>query len=374
MNFIDLKTQYRGLKPDIDAAIMNVLNHGRYVMGPEIEALESQLAEFTGARHVVSCASGTDALLMALMAKNVGPGDAVFTSPFTFFASAEVIALLGATPVFVDIDAATFNIDVKKLEQSIEKVANAGKLNLRGIIPVDLFGQPADYANIQVLADKHDLFVLEDAAQSLGSTLYGSKAGALAECAATSFYPAKPLGCYGDGGAVFTDSDELVELLKSIRSHGQGASQYDNVRLGITGRMDSIQAAVLCCKLKVFAQELKRRQEIAKHYNELLADHVQTPSIIDGAQSAWALYTIQLDRRDQIKQTLAKAGVPSVIYYPKPLHLQQAFAGLGYKKGDLPVSEKSCERVLSLPMHPGLTAQEVETVAEQLISATQLKA
>ncbi len=374
MNFIDLKTQYRGLKPDIDAAIMNVLNHGRYVMGPEIEALESQLAEFTGARHVVSCASGTDALLMALMAKNVGPGDAVFTSPFTFFASAEVIALLGATPVFVDIDAATFNIDVKKLEQSIEKVANAGKLNLRGIIPVDLFGQPADYANIQILADKHDLFVLEDAAQSLGSTLYGSKAGALAECAATSFYPAKPLGCYGDGGAVFTDSDELVELLKSIRSHGQGASQYDNVRLGITGRMDSIQAAVLCCKLKVFAQELKRRQEIAKHYNELLADHVQTPSIIDGAQSAWALYTIQLDRRDQIKQTLAKAGVPSVIYYPKPLHLQQAFAGLGYKKGDLPVSEKSCERVLSLPMHPGLTAQEVETVAEQLISATQLKA
>ncbi len=374
MNFIDLKTQYRGLKPDIDAAIMNVLNHGRYVMGPEIEALESQLAEFTGARHVVSCASGTDALLMALMAKNVGPSDAVFTSPFTFFASAEVIALLGATPVFVDIDAATFNIDVKKLEQSIEKVANAGKLNLRGIIPVDLFGQPADYANIQALADKHDLFVLEDAAQSLGSTLYGSKAGTLAECAATSFYPAKPLGCYGDGGAVFTDSDELAELLKSIRNHGQGASQYDNVRLGITGRMDSIQAAVLCCKLKVFAQELKRRQEIARHYNELLAGHVQTPSIIDGAQSAWALYTIQLDRRDQIKQTLAKAGVPSVIYYPKPLHLQQAFAGLGYKKGDLPVSEKSCERVLSLPMHPGLTAQEVETVAKQLISATQPKA
>ncbi|HYE09767.1 MAG TPA: DegT/DnrJ/EryC1/StrS family aminotransferase [Patescibacteria group bacterium] len=365
IEFINLKEQYRCLQNEIDSNIQAVLQHGKYILGPEVKELEQQLAEYAGVKHAISCANGTDALLMPLMAWGVGSGDAVFTTPFTFVATAEVISLLGATPVFVDIDPETYNIDVKKLEQSVKRVINEGKLNPKAIIPVDLFGLPADYDAIMQVARKYGLKVLEDAAQSFGSVYKQKKAGSLADAAATSFFPAKPLGCYGDGGAVFTDEDELAEKLFSIRVHGQGQDKYENVRIGINGRLDTIQAAILLVKLKVFDEELRARNQIALKYTLELKNVLKTPSIPDGLVSSWAQYSIlaeEPEKRELIRETLKKAGIPTVIYYSVPLHLQQVFHKLGYKEGDFPISEDVSRRIFSLPMHPYLKDETIEEI------------
>ncbi|MDJ0837594.1 MAG: DegT/DnrJ/EryC1/StrS family aminotransferase [Acidobacteriota bacterium] len=369
INFMDLKSQYKGMAEEIRQAIDGVLSHGRYVMGPEVMELEEKLAEFTGVKRALGCSSGTDALLIPLLAYGVGPGDAVFTTPFTFVATAEVIALLGATPVFVDIDPQTYNIDTDELAEAVHRVKQEGKLKPRGIIPVDLFGLPADYDAIQAIADQHDLFVLEDAAQSLGGTYKGRPVGGFGHVAATSFYPAKVFGCYGDGGAVFTDDEELYDKLQSIRVHGQGTNKYQNVRIGINGRLDSIQAAVLLVKLKTFRNELDARQRVAERYTAGLKG-VVTPHIPGGYRSAWALYSVICEDRDGLKKHLADQGIPSVIYYELSLHLQPAFANLGHRRGDMPVSEHAEKHILSLPMHPFLTDDEIDNVIDAVNAFT----
>lgn len=371
MKFVDLNAQFQAIESETRAAIDRVLQHGQFIMGPDVFELEEKLAEFTSVKHTISCASGTDALLMTLMAYDVGPGDAVFTTPFTFFATAEVIALLGATPVFVDIEADTFNIDPEKLKNSIEKFSQTSELRPRGVIPVDLFGLTADYSRINEISRKHNLFVVEDAAQSFGAVYKGKRAGGLADVGTTSFFPAKPLGAYGDGGAIFTDDDALAGELKSIRIHGQGTNQYDNVRLGITGRLDTIQAAVLNCKLKIFENELIRRNEIAAHYQRLLSDVVKTPSVPENYSSAWALFSVLSERRDDIKQSLQAVGIPAVVYYPKPLHLQPAFEHLNQGLGSFPVSEKVSDEILSLPIHPYLTDAEIVKVSNCVIGVME---
>ena len=363
--FVDLKAQQQKIYGQILEKIQGVLAHGQYILGPEINELEERLATYAGVRHAITCSSGTDALLMALMAKGMGPGDAIFTTPFTFIATAEVIQLLGATPVFVDIDPRTYNLDPESLKDALinsEKKSQTAGLKPRGLIAVDLFGQPADYAQINALARKWGLFVVEDAAQSFGATYQGRRAGALAEVAATSFFPAKPLGCYGDGGAVFTDDDDLAAILKSIRNHGQGTDRYDNVRLGINGRLDTLQAAVLLPKLAIFDQELVARQEVARRYHEGLKDLVKVPVVAPGCSSAWAQYSVESEARAVIQARLAAAGVPTAIYYPKPLHLQGAFQGLGYVPGDFPVSEAAAAGIFSLPMHPYLEQADQERI------------
>ncbi|NJB68962.1 dTDP-4-amino-4,6-dideoxygalactose transaminase [Desulfobaculum xiamenense] len=374
MPFIDLKTQYRHIENDIKKRIIDVLEHGQYIMGPEVHELDAKLAEFAGVKHAISCSSGTDALLLALMAHGVGPGDAVFTTPFTFVATAEVIALTGATPIFVDIDPVTFNIDVDALRRAIMALKTgetagcrlprcAKDLTPRGIIPVDLFGIPADYDAIMDLAQKHGMFVLEDGAQSFGATYKGRRTGSLGHVAATSFFPAKPLGGYGDGGAVFTDDDQMASLMRSIMIHGMGENRYENVRVGINGRLDSIQAAVLLAKLPIFPGELAERQRVADRYTELLAGvpGLVTPTVPEHCTSAWAQYSLLAEDRNLIQKALREADIPSMIYYPLPLHQQKAFASLGYREGDMPVTEDSASRIFSLPMHPYLEdAQIVE--------------
>lgn len=377
MEFIDLQKQYGILAPSIGRRLQAVLDHGQYIMGPEVGQLEHQLAEFTGARHCITCASGTDALLMVLMAKGIGPGDAVFTTPFTFIATAEVIAMLGATPVFVDVDPSTYNIDPAKLETAIKDL-EAGRrpspgspegLRPKAVIPVDLFGLPADYAAIEAIAARHGLFVLEDAAQSLGGSYRGRKVGCLGNAAATSFFPAKPLGAYGDGGAIFTADDKLVEILASIRVHGKGSDKYDNVRIGMNGRLDTLQAAILLSKLEVFGSEISKRQEVAKRYTESLRGLVAVPEIPEGLVSAWAQYSVRSPARSSIMAALKAAGIPSVIYYPKPLHQQTAFAYLGYAGGSMPVSEKTAAEIFSLPMHPYLGEEEQALVTQAVRGA-----
>ncbi|USO01287.1 MAG: DegT/DnrJ/EryC1/StrS family aminotransferase [Alphaproteobacteria bacterium] len=365
--FIDLQAQQDRIRPQIDAAIKRVLDHGNYIMGPEVFELEEQLAHYCGARHAITCSSGTDALLMVLMAKGVGPGDAVFIPSFTFTATPEVVALLGATPIFVDVLPNTYNIDPKSVEQGVEAAKKQG-LKPKAIIAVDLFGQPADYSALEKVAHEHDLWVLADAAQSFGATLQGKKVGTLALATATSFFPAKPLGCYGDGGAVFTDDDELAEILKSIRVHGKGKHKYDNVRIGLNARIDTIQAAILLEKLKIFDDELKERQQIAKHYNEALKDVVQTPHIIEGATSAWAQYTVKLKQdidRSKIMHDLKEKGIPTMVYYEKPLHLQEAYKGFP-KAGELTVSEECSRKVLSLPISNICKIQIVQKIKMSL--------
>jgi UDP-2-acetamido-2-deoxy-ribo-hexuluronate aminotransferase len=362
MQFIDLAAQQKRIRPQIEAGFKRILDHGQYILGPEIGELEKKLAAFTGVPHALTVASGTDALLMPLMAENVGPGDAVFTSTFTFIATAGAIALTGATPVFVDIDGDTFNIDPRRLEEAIARVGAEKKLNPRGVIPVDLFGQPAAYKAIQAIAGKYGLFVLEDAAQSFGASQNGSKAGALARVAGTSFFPAKPLGCYGDGGMIFTADKNIHEQLLSIRVHGQGSDKYTNVRIGINGRMDSLQAAVLLAKMEIFPEEIELRQEVAGRYDRLLAGAVQTPKVLEGNISAWAQYSIRHPRRDEIVQDLRKKEIPTAIYYPIPLHLQEAFRHLGYGQGDFPVAEKIAGEIFSLPMHPYLKKEAQESI------------
>jgi len=367
--FIDLGSQYARIQDDVEAAVLRVLRSGQYIHGPEVEQLEQQLAAFVGTRHAVSCASGTDALVIALMAKGVGPGDAVFTPPFTFMASAEAIALVGATPVFVDVDPATFNLSPTALRTAIEQFKDAGKeLNPRGVIAVDLFGLPADYEAIDELARGHDLFVIEDAAQSFGARSSNRVAGALAEIGCTSFFPAKPLGCYGDGGAIFTDDDDLAELFRSIRVHGQGSDRYEHVRLGLTGRLDTVQAAVLIAKLKIFEDELAARQIVADTYSGAIRQAglaLVTPTITQGCVSSWAQYSVLADdsaAREDFRSRLSAKGFPTGVYYPRPLHLQPAFEYLGHRPGDFPVSEALAERVFSLPMHPYLSTAEVEEI------------
>lgn len=365
MEFIDLAEQYRFLQKKIDCNIQKVLKHGKYILGPEIKELEEQLAEYAGVRHAISCSNGTDALLMPLMAWGVGKGDAVFTTPFTFIATAEVVSLLGATPVFVDTDSETFNIDVKLLEQAVEKVLDDGILNPRVIIPVDLFGLPADYDGILPIARKYGMKVLEDAAQAFGGIYKGRKAGSLGDAAATSFFPAKPLGCYGDGGAVFTDDDELAAKLKSIRVHGQGRDKYDNARIGINGRLDTLQAAILLVKLKVFNGELDARNRIAAEYTSGLGNMVKTPVVPDESVSSWAQYSVLAKspgEREVLRERLKEEGIPTAVYYPVPLHLQGAFRSLQYKEGDFPVSEEASRRIFSLPMHPYLKDETVKEI------------
>lgn len=367
VQFIDLKRQQEEIKTALDESIQGVLAHGKYIMGPEVGELEAALADFAGTKHAVGCSSGTDALIMPLMAWNIGPGDAVFTPTFTFISTAEVVSLLGATPVFVDIDPDTFNMSVDSLKEAVEKVVKEGKLTPRVIIPVDLFGLPADYEKINALAAKYGMKVLEDAAQGFGGRYQGKRAGSLGSMGATSFFPAKPLGCYGDGGAIFTDSDEEFALLKSIRVHGQGSNKYDNVRIGLNGRLDTLQAAILKVKLDIFPKELEERQRVAGRYAEKIGDAVVIPKVPEGYYSAWAQYTVMAENRQKIQAALKEEGIPTAVYYIKPLHLQEAFADLGYKKGEFPVSEAAAAKVFSLPMHPYLKNEEVDFIAEKLV-------
>jgi len=381
MQFIDLKRQQQRVLSRLTTNIQAVLTHGQYIMGPEVKELEQRLGAFVGVKHAIGCASGTDALLMALMAYGVGPGDAVFTTPFTFVATAEVISLLGATPVFVDIDPETFNIDPASLEEAITALEQRRpkryplpegykKLMPRGIIAVDLFGQAADYERINALAKEKGLFVIEDACQSFGAEYHGRKACCLAHASATSFFPAKPLGCYGDGGMVFTDDDELAAKLVSIRVHGSGSDKYDNIRLGINGRLDTLQAAILLAKLEIFPEEVDLRQQAAGRYTELLGKSgvVKCPVVAEGLKSAWAQYSLLCMHRDKIMAALKAKGIPTAIYYPIPLHLQGAYRYLGYAKGAFPVAERVAGAIFSLPMHPYLTAEDQRTITDAILN------
>ncbi len=371
MDFIDLKTQQKAILPAINDRIQRVLAHGQYIMGPEVFELEERLAAYVGVKHAITCSSGTDALLMPLMAYDVGPGDAIFTTPFTFIATAEVIQLLGATAVFVDIDPKTYNLDPQALEQAIAGLGQnpqTAALRPRGIIPVDLFGQPADYDAINAIARQHQLFVIEDAAQSFGATYKGRKTCSLADVAATSFFPAKPLGGYGDGGAVFTNDDGLAEILRSIRNHGQGRDRYENVRIGLNGRLDTIQAAVLLVKLDIFQQEVADREEVAARYTAGLKEVVTTPFVAPECTSVWAQYSVLSDQRQVLQNRLKAAGIPTAVYYPIPLHLQRAFIHLGHRPGDFPVSEQIAQQIFSVPMHPYLGADQQDVIIKTVKS------
>jgi UDP-2-acetamido-2-deoxy-ribo-hexuluronate aminotransferase len=372
MQFVDLAKQLETIRTAVDERIKTVLDHGKFILGPEIIELEKKLAAFAGVKHCISCSSGTDALLLPLMAYNVGPGHAIFTTPFTFIATAEVISLLGATPVFVDIDPDTFNMDPVKLRQAIQDIKNNKKptpqfpdgLIPKGIIAVDLFGLPADYDAINAIARDNGLFVIEDAAQSFGGMYKGKMAGNLAAVAATSFFPAKPLGCYGDGGAVLTNDDNLADVAESLRVHGKGQHKYDNIRIGINGRLDTIQAAILLAKLEIFGKEIEKRQEVAARYSEGLRNIVKVPHVPTGYRSSWAQYSIVSDRKKELMSRLQNAGIPTAVYYPRPLHLQTAFSSLGYIEGSMAVSEKTSNTIFSLPMHPYLSRQDQDRIIE----------
>jgi dTDP-4-amino-4,6-dideoxygalactose transaminase len=367
--FIDIAAQRRRLGKSIDDAVSRVLTHCQFINGPEVVALEAALAAFSGAKHVVSCASGTDALLMVLMAKNIGPGDAVLCPSFTFSATGEAVALTGAAPVFVDVDGSTFNMDPASLKRGIATARQRG-LKPRGVIVVDLFGQSADYDAIGAVAEAEGLFVLDDAAQGFGASYKGRKLGTFGIATATSFFPAKPLGCYGDGGAIFTDDDELANTLRSIRVHGQGADKYDNVRLGLTGRLDTMQAAVLIEKLKIFDDEIAARNRIADRYARGLGNVVTVPRLASGCTSVWAQYTIRLPKgtdRDGFAATLKAQGIPTAIYYTRSMHQQTAYRDYPVAEGGLPVCESLSEDVISLPMHAYLD----EATQDRVIAAVR---
>jgi dTDP-4-amino-4,6-dideoxygalactose transaminase len=369
--FIDIAAQRRRLGKSIDEAVARVLDHCQFINGPEVTALEAALAEFSGARHVVSCASGTDALLMVLMAKQVGPGDAVLCPSFTFCATGEVVALTGATPVFVDVDEATFNMDPASLARGIATARQRG-LKPRAVIPVDLFGQSADHDAIGAIAGDEGLFVLDDAAQSFGASYKGRRLGTFGLATATSFFPAKPLGCFGDGGAIFTDDDGLAETLRSIRVHGQGFDKYDNVRLGITGRLDTMQAAILIEKLKIFEDEIAARNEVAERYARGLGNLVTVPRLASGCTSVWAQYTIRLPKgtnRDDFAAALKAQGIPTAIYYSKSMHQQTAYRAFPVADGGLPASEQLSNDVISLPMHAYLDEATQQRVIEAVRGA-----
>ncbi|PIT69871.1 DegT/DnrJ/EryC1/StrS family aminotransferase [Bartonella tribocorum] len=366
MQFIDLGAQRARIEDKINSAIAHVVASGQYILGPKVTEFEEKLAEYLGVKHVIACANGTDALKMPLMAKNIGLGDAVFCPSFTFSATAEVVALVGAEPVFVDVLPDTFNIDVEKLSHAIQMVKKEGRLKPKAIIAVDLFGLSADYVQIAQIAAKENLFVIEDAAQSMGGRSGNTMCGAFGDVAATSFYPAKPLGCYGDGGAMMTNDDYLAELLRSILFHGKGETQYDNVRIGMNSRLDSIQAAILLEKFMIFEDEMEKRVEIAQRYSNGLRDVVTVPEIEENIRSAYAQYTIKVKERDKLKDFLQKNSIPTMIYYKTPLHQQPAYKHFPYVKDSLSVSESLGECVLSLPMHPYLTQTDQDMIIQKI--------
>ena len=371
--FIDIASQRRRLGSAIDQAVKRVLDHGQFISGPEVAQFEAELAAYTGAKFVVTCSSGTDALQMVLLAKGIGPGDAVICPSFTFCATGEAVALRGASPVFVDVDDQTYNIDPTSLMKGISLARKLG-LRPKAIIPVDLFGLPADHHAIQEIARAEGLFILDDAAQSFGATYRGQKLGTFGFATATSFFPAKPLGCFGDGGAVFTDDTEYAATLRSVRVHGQGDHKYDNVRLGMTARLDTMQAAILIEKLRIFDDEVRARNVVANRYSSALADVVTVPRVAKGSASVWAQYTIQLPdgvNRKQFAAVLRGMGVPTMVYYEKPMHKQKAYCAYPVLEGGLPVSERISEKVISLPMHPYLDIATQDRVIESVRRAVK---
>lgn len=370
MEFIDLKAQQARIKDKIDMRIEAVLEHGKYILGPEVTELETKLAEFCGAKHVITCANGTDALQLALMALGIRSGDAIFCPSFTFAATAEVVPCMGAVPVFVDIDPKTYNMDLRSLERSIEHARKIG-LTPKAIIAVDLFGLPADYPAIEALAEAEGLTLIGDSAQGFGGLVNGQMTGTFGKVTTTSFFPAKPLGCYGDGGALFTDDDDLAEVLTSLRFHGKGDYKYNNVRIGMNSRLDTIQAAILLEKLAIYANEIEKRQALAARYTRGLHNHFTTPHVPDGYRSIWAQYTLQTKdtaQRDAAIAKLKAEGIPSVVYYPKPLHTQQAYCDFPTDPSGLPESEKAAMSVFSIPMHPYQTDEDTARVIAALSS------
>lgn len=366
MEFRDLKAQYNKYKHEIDAAIEGVLKRGVFIGGEEVETLEEELKTYLGVKHCITCANGTEAMTLLMMAWDIKKGDAVFVPDFTFFSTGEIVSFVGATPVFVDVDRNTFNIDVQKLEETIIRTFNEGKLKPRAIIPVDLFGLPANFPEIEKIAKKYNLLVLEDGAQGFGGSIGDKKACSFGDAATTSFFPAKPLGCYGDGGGIFTNNDELAELVRSYKVHGKGESKYDNVRIGVNSRLDTIQAAILLVKLKIFIQhELDDVNRIARWYSERLKGVVDVPVIPNGYKSSFAQYTIKLKdavTREALQQKLSNKGIPSLVYYQKPMHRQIAFLDLACVDINFPISNELSNIVLSLPMHPYLQEEEVDFI------------
>lgn len=373
MQFRDLKKQYEILKPEIDAAIAGVIGSSRFISGPQVKELETQLAEYVGVKHCITCGNGTDAITLAMMAWGIGEGDAVFVPDFTFFSSGECPAIVGATPIFVDVDQRTFNLDPIKLEQAIQTILDEGEYTPKAVVAVDLFGLPADFPVIQAICEKYGLLLLEDGAQGFGGSINGRMACSFGDIATSSFFPAKPLGCYGDGGAIFTDNDEWAALLRSLTVHGKsGNDKYNNIRIGMNSRLDTIQAALLIPKFKAFREyEIDAVNRAADKYTELLADSgLVTPLIPEGYVSSWAQYTVQLSEdvdRAKLIEHLKSKGIPSMIYYAKPMHLQGAFEGKRSASADCPVTENLCKTVLSLPMHPYLTEEEISTVVKVII-------
>lgn len=370
MQFRDLKAQYRALKTEIDQAVSQVITDSNFISGKQVADLEKSLADYVGVKHCVTCANGTDALTLALMAWGIKEGDAVFVPDFTFFSSGEVVSFEGATPVFVDVDKDTFNICPESLEKAIERTIAEGKFIPRAVVAVDLFGQPADYDKLRMITDKYGLKLLEDGAQGFGGTLHGKRACSFGDIATTSFFPAKPLGCYGDGGAVFTDDDAAADYLRSVRIHGKGECKYDNVRIGMNSRLDTIQAAVLQVKLKAFQEyELRDVNAAAREYTRLLCGVVKTPVVPEGFYSSWAQYTIQLSdkkTREGLQAYLKECGIPSMIYYPKPMHKQGAFSDIASDDGDFPNTLELCDRVLALPLHPYMKQEDIQFVTDKM--------
>tara|TARA_Y100000816_G_scaffold230414_1_gene175618 strand:+ start:1198 stop:2313 length:1116 start_codon:yes stop_codon:yes gene_type:complete len=368
MDFIDLKAQQSKIRIKIDERIKSVLDHGKYIMGPEVYELEEKLCEYVGMKYCISCSSGTDALLIPLMANGIGLGDAVITTPFTYIATAEVISLLGAVPIFVDIYESTYNLNPNGIEDAIQ-VADTKGLNVKAIIPVDLFGLPARYRMIYEVAKKYDLTIIEDAAQGFGGQIRGQKAGSFGDVASTSFFPAKPLGCYGDGGAIFTDDEQLAQKMRSIRVHGSGFDKYDNIRIGINARIDTIQAAILLEKLSIFDNELILRNKVADYYFDNISSNLKKPFIPKKYMSSWAQYSLLANsesERDEIISHLHDQDIPSMIYYKIPLHLQDVFKKLGYGVGDFPMSEQASKQIFSIPMHPYLDNEKQNRIIEIL--------
>lgn len=370
IKFIDLAAQQAQIREKVDAAIARVLDHGAYIMGPEVGLFEKQLSEYCGARHAIGCSNGTDAIVLCLMAKGLQPGEAVFCPSFTFAATAEAVAALGGTAFFVDIDLETYNIDVESLKAAIRQAKDEG-LMPKGVITVDLFGQPADYDLLAPIVREEKMWLLCDAAQSFGASYHDRKVGTLGDMTTTSFFPAKPLGAYGDGGAIFVDDDGLAEIIRSTLVHGKGKEKYDNVRLGMNARLDTLQAAILMEKLAIFPGEIERRNQIAARYCEALSDHVVTPKVMDGLVSVWAQFTIRAPGvdRTELQASLKQAGVPTAIYYPKPLHQQPAYKTVPFVGNGLPNSEIAAQEVLSLPMHPYLDEESQDFIIEQVKAA-----
>ena len=364
IKFIDLETQQKRIRKPLEQRLKKILDHGQYIMGPEVFELEEKLAEYCGVKHAISCSSGTDALLIPLMAWGIGPGDAVFTTPFTYHATAEVISILGATPVFVDVYESTFNIDCEKLEIQIKRLIKEGKLKPKAIIPVDLFGLPARYRLIDKIAKKYNLKVLEDAAQSFGGSIGGKKVGSFGDVAATSFYPAKPLGCYGDGGAIFTNDDYLADNCKAIRIHGTKLDKYNCEIIGLNGRLDSIQAAILLEKLTILDDELEMRNKIDNHYRKFLNNAQNHPKNYNSAHALFSIVLGSNTQREDLVNRLSKKSIPTVVYYKFPIHLMRGFKYLGYREGDFPISESLSKSIVSLPMHPYLNEGDINSIID----------